>query len=92
MTSRRSIIIREYLKMLKKLKELNINNIFPDFSSVVDIIFYFSYNFLMNAQHIPEKIEEILELNNYIIEDDEYFGRVCDIIINFINVLDSLYF
>ena len=76
MSSRRSIIIKEYFIMINKLKELNINNIFPDFSSVVDIIFYFSYNFLMNTQHIPEKIEEILELNNYIIEDDEYFGQV----------------
>jgi hypothetical protein len=90
MTSRRSLIIRSYLKMIKKLKELSILNIFPDFDNVTDIIFYFSYNFVMNCQHIPEKIEEILELNNYKIEDDEYFGQVCDPIIEFINLLDSL--
>jgi hypothetical protein len=90
MTSRRSLIIRSYLKMIKKLKELSILNIFPDFDNVTDIIFYFSYNFVMDCQHIPEKIEDILELNSYKIEDDEYFGQVCDIIIEFINLLDSL--
>ena len=90
MNSRRSLIIRAYLTMIKKLKELFIFNIFPDFDNVTDIIFYFSYNFVMNCHHIPEKIEEILELNNYKIEDDEYFGEVCDPIIEFINLLDSL--
>ena len=90
MASRRSLIIRGYLTMNKKLKELFIFNIFPDFDNVTDIIFYFSYNFILNCNHIPEKIEEILELNNYKIEDDEYFGQVCDIIIEFINLLNSL--
>ena len=90
MASRRSLIIRGYLTMIKKLKELSIINIFPDFDNVTDIIFYFSYNFILNCNHIPEKIEEILELNNYKIEDDEYFGQVCDIIIEFINLLNSL--
>ena len=90
MNSRRSIIIRGYLTMIKKLKELSIINIFPDFDNVNDIIFYFSYNFVFNCNHIPEKIEEILELNNYKIEDDEYFGQVCDIIIECINLLNSL--
>ena len=90
MNSRRSLIIRNYLTMIKKLKELSIINIFPDFDNVNDIIFYFSYNFVMDCQHIPEKIEDILELNSYKIEDDEYFGQVCDIIIEFINLLDSL--
>ena len=90
MASRRSLIIRGYLTMNKKLKELFIFNIFPDFDNVTDIIFYFSYNFVMDCQHIPEKIEEILELNNYKIEDDNEFGKVCDIIINFINILNSL--
>ena len=90
MTSRRNLIIRGYITMIHKLKELFIFNIFPDFQNVTDIIFYFSYNFVLNCNHIPEKIEEILELNNYIIEDDKYFGEVCDIIINFINLLDSL--
>ena len=90
MSNRRSLIIRGYLTMIKKLKELSIINIFPDFDNVTDIIFYFSYNFILNCNHIPEKIEEILELNNYKIEDDEYFGQVCDIIIEFINLLNSL--
>ena len=90
MTSRRSLIIRGYLSMIKKLKELFIFNIFPDFDNVTDIIFYFSYNFVLNCNHIPEKIEEILELNYYKIEDDDEFGKACDIIIEFINLLDSL--
>ena len=90
MTSRKSLIIKNYLIMIKKLKELFIFNLFPDFENVTDIIFYFSYNFVLNCNHIPEKIEEILELNNYKIEDDKYFGEVCDIIIEFINLLDSL--
>ena len=90
MNNRKSIIIKEYFIMINKLKELGIINIYPDFDNVTDIIFYFSYNFIMDCQHIPEKIEEILELNNYKIEDDEYFGQVCDIIIEFINLLNSL--
>jgi hypothetical protein len=90
MNNRKSIIIKEYFIMINKLKELGIINIYPDFDNVTDIIFYFSYNFIMDCQHIPEKIEEILEINNYKIEDDNEFGKVCDIIINFINVLNSL--
>ena len=90
MSNRRSLIIRGYLSMIKKLKELFIFNIFPYFDNVTDIIFYFSYNFVLNCNHIPEKIEEILELNYYKIEDDDEFGKVCDIIIEFINLLDSL--
>ena len=90
MNNRKSIIIKEYFIMTNKLKELSIINIFPDFENVTDIIFYFSYNFVLNCNHIPEKIEEILELNNYKIEDDKYFGEVCDVIIEFINLLDSL--
>ena len=90
MNNRKSIIIKEYFIMINKLKELGIINIYPDFDNVTDIIFYFSYNFIMDCQHIPEKIEEILELNNYKIDDDNEFGIVCDIIINFINLLNSL--
>lgn len=90
MNNRKSIIIKEYFIMINKLKEVGIIHIFPDFDNVTDIIFYFSYNFIMENRHIPEKIEEILELNNYKIEDDEDFGKVCDIIINFINLLNSL--
>ena len=90
MNNRKSIIIKEYFIMINKLKELGIINIYPDFDNVTDIIFYFSYNFVLNCNHIPEKIEETLEINNYKIEDDNEFGKVCDIIINFINVLNSL--
>ena len=90
MNNRKSIIIKEYFIMINKLKELNIINIFPDFNNVTDIIFYFSYNFIMDCQHVPERIEDILEINNYKIEDDEEFGKVCDIIINFLNLLNSL--
>jgi hypothetical protein len=90
MNNRKSIIIKEYFIMTNKLKELGIINIYPDFENVTDIIFYFSYNFVLNCNHIPEKIEEILELNNYKIEDDNEFSKVCDIIIDFINLLNSL--
>ena len=90
MNNRKSIIIKEYFIMINKLKELGIINIYPDFDNVTDIIFYFSYNFIMDCQHIPEKVEEILEINNYKIESDNEFGIVCDIIINFINLLNSL--
>ena len=90
MNNRKTLIIKEYFIMINKLKELHIINIFPDFNNVTDIIFYFSYNFIMDCQHIPEKIEEILELNNYKIDDDNEFGIVCDIIIKFINLLNSL--
>ena len=90
MNNRKSIIIKEYFIMTNKLKELGIINILPDFENVTDIIFYFSYNFVLNCNHIPEKIEEILEINNYKIEDDNEFSKVCDIIIDFINLLNSL--
>ena len=90
MNNRKTLIIKEYFIMINKLKELGIINIFPDFNNVTDIIFYFSYNFIMDCQHVPERIEDILEINNYKIESDEEFGKVCDIIINFLNLLNSL--
>ena len=89
MNNRKTLIIKEYFIMINKLKEINII-IFPDFNNVTDIIFYFSYNFIMDCVHIPERIEDILEINNYKIEDDEEFGKVCDIIINFLNLLNSI--
>ena len=90
MVSKKSLIISEYCKMINQLREHKIINIFPSFENVSDIIFYFSYTFVMNCNHPPEKIEEILELNHYKIEDDIEFGKVCDIIIEFINLLNSL--
>ena len=63
-------------------------NIFPDFIDVVDLIFYFNYNFLDHSQYV-QTIDNILEINKIEI-DDELFGKVCDLIIGFVNLLNRL--
>ena len=88
MISKKRLIIREYLKMNEDLKPLIEKSIFPDFWDVIDIIFYFNYNFLKPDGDV-QAIDDILEINNINI-DDELFGRVCDIIIDFLNLLRSL--
>ena len=92
MVSKKSLIIEQYLKMNKDIKDLIEKNIFPEFWDVIDIIFYFNYNFLKPDEDV-QTIDNMLEINNIDI-DDEVFGSVCDIIINlildFINFLDSI--
>ena len=88
MVSKKSLIIEQYLKMNKDIKDFIEKNIFPEFWDVIDILFYFNYNFLKPDEDV-QTIDNILEINNIDI-DDEVFGSVCDIIISFLNLLRTL--
>ena len=88
MKTKKQILIQKYLLMIEELKKILNVDIFPEFDDVVDILFYFQYNFLM-IQHPAEKIEDILILNNIILNDD-MFGQVCDLILDFIILLNNL--
>ena len=63
-------------------------HIFPDFEDSINIFFYFNYNFIKNNEYV-QAIDDILEINKIII-NDQLFEKVCDIIIQFINLLKSL--
>ena len=88
MVNKKTLIIEQYLKMNKDIKTLIEKNIFPEFWDVIDIIFYFNYNFLKPDEDV-QTIDNMLEINNIDIDDD-VFGNVCDIIIDFLNLLRSL--
>ena len=88
MKTKKHIIIEKYLLMIQELNKILNVDIFPEFNNPIDILFYFQYNFLM-VPHPAEKIEDILILNNIILEDD-VFGLVCDIILDFIILLNNL--
>ena len=88
MISKKNLIIRQYLEMNNQLNNYIQQNIFPDFIDVVDLIFYFNYNFLDPSQYV-QTVENILEINKIEI-DDELFGQVCDSIIGFVNLLKRL--
>ena len=90
MSNRKCLIIMKYLELIQNLKEYLIYDLFPPFENVVDILFYFNYNFNMNCPHYSEKIEELLEINNYYIDDLEQFMSITGLIIDFINFLNSL--
>ena len=88
MITKKRLIITQYLKMNYDLKHYLHQNIFPDFYDVVDILFYFQYNFMM-VEHTAEKIEDLLLIHNIVL-DDERFGKVCDIIIDFLKLISRL--
>jgi len=85
MTTKKSLIIIKYLKVVEEIKQITGKNIFPDFIDAIDIIFYFGYNF-MNESEYCQAIDDILEINNIFL-DDELFEKVCDIIIDFLNLI-----
>ena len=74
--------------MVEQLRKILNFNIFPEFYDVVDIVFYFQYSFMM-VQHPPEKIEDLLEINNIKL-DDNTFGDVSEIILDFIFLLQTI--
>jgi hypothetical protein len=88
MTTKKSLIIIKYLEVVDKIKLIIGKNIFPDFIDAIDIIFYFTYNF-MNESGYCQTIDDILEINNIFL-DDELFEKVCDIVIDFIILLKQL--
>jgi deoxyhypusine synthase len=88
MTTKKSLIIIKYLEVVDKIKVITGKNIFPDFIDAIDIIFYFTYNF-MNESEYCQAIDDILEINNIFL-DDEVFEKVCDIVIDFIILLKQL--
>ena len=88
MISKRNLIIRQYLQMNSELNNYIQQNVFPDFTDVIDLIFYFNYNFIDQSQYV-QTIDNILEINKIEI-DDELFGQVCDSIIGFVNLLKRL--
>ena len=93
MITKKQLIITQYLKMNYDLKHYIHQNIFPDFYDVVDILFYFilfyfQYNFMM-VEHTAEKIEDLLLIHNIVL-DDERFGKVCDITIDFLKLINRL--
>ena len=63
--------------------------LFPDFFDVIDLIFHFNYYFIDPSQPV-QLIEEILEIVNIVIKDNKIFGKVCDIIIDFLNLINRL--
>ena len=88
MISKRNFIISQYLQMKSQLNNYIQQNVFPDFTDVIDLIFYFNYNFI-DQSHYVQTIDNILEINKIEI-DDELFGKVCDSIIGFVNLLKRL--
>ena len=88
MTTKKKFIYMQFLKLNNDLFVLTNKYIFPDFIDVIDILFYFSYNLLDPNKQI-QVIDDILEINNVEI-DDEHFGKVCDLIIDFVNLLNGL--
>ena len=88
MISKRKLIITEYLKMNSELINYIQQSIFPDFNDVIDLIFYFNYNFMVESQYV-QTIDNILEINKIQI-DDVLFEKVCDLIIDFLNLLKRL--
>ena len=88
MISKRKLIISQYLQMNSQLNNYIQQNVFPDFTDVIDLIFYFNYNFIDQSQNV-QKIDNILEINKIEI-DYELFGKVCDLIIGFVNLLKRL--
>jgi hypothetical protein len=88
MITKKQLIIRKYLLMVKQLKKILHVDIFPEFTNVIDILFYFQYSFMM-CNHPPEKIEDLLEINNIKL-DDNTFGDVSEIILDFIFLLQSI--
>ena len=88
MTTKKSLIIIKYLKVVEEIKQITGKNIFPDFIDAIDIIFYFGYTF-MNESEYCQAIDDILEINNIFL-DDELFEKVCDIIIDYLNLLKQL--
>ena len=88
MITKKHLIIEKYLLMVKELKKILLIDIFPEFYDVVDILFYFQYNFMM-VEHPPEKIEDLLLINNINLDDDT-FGNVSEIIIGFLFLLQTI--
>lgn len=88
MPTRRSIIISSYLKLSKELKQNYKFQFFPDFDSVIDIVFFITYTF-PNENNYVQTIDDILELD-HIELDDKTFSTVCDLIIDFIDLVKSL--
>ena len=88
MISKKRLIIQQYLKMNEDIKEYTKKDIFPEFHDVIDILFYFNYNFLKPNDDV-QNIDDILEINKIDL-DDNIFGKVCDLIIDFLNLLRTL--
>ena len=87
--NRKIIIIRNYLKMCDDLKKYINQDFFPsDLYDVIDIIFFITYTFT-NENEYTQIIDDMLEIKNIEL-DNEKFELVCDIIINFINLIKSL--
>ena len=81
MITKKRLIITQFLNMNFDLKNYIHQNIFPDFYDVVDILFYFQYNFMM-VEHTAEKIEDLLLIHNIVLDDDRC-SKVWDLIIDF---------
>ena len=88
MTTKKSLIIIKYLKLVEEIKLITGKNIFPEFIDAIDIIFYFGYSFMKESEYC-QVIDDILEINNIFL-DDEVFEKVCDVIIEFIILLNQL--
>jgi len=88
MTTKKKFIYMQFLKLNNDLFVLTNKYIFPDFYDAIDILFYFSYNLLDPNKQI-QVIDDILEINNVEV-NDEHFGKVCDLIIDFVNLLNGL--
>ena len=88
MTTKKSLIIIKYLKLVEEIKLITGKNIFPEFIDAIVIIFYFGYNFMKESEYC-QVIDDILEINNIFL-DDEVFEKVCDLVIDFIILLNQL--
>ena len=88
MTTKKSLIIIKYLKLVEQIEIITGKNIFPEFIDAIDIIFYFGYSFMKESEYC-QVIDDLLELNNIFL-DDEVFEKVCDLVIDFIILLNQL--
>ena len=74
--------------MTEEVRKILLIVIFPEFYDLIDMSFYYNYNFIL-VEHTAERIEDILQINNIQLEDND-FGNVCDIILDFIILLRTL--
>ena len=88
MSSKKSLIIIKYLKLVEDIEKYTFINIFPDCNDVVDIIFYFNYTFIKEF-YFYQIVDDILEINKIELGDEE-FGIVSDLILEFIIFLKNL--
>ena len=69
MITKKQFIFMQFLKLNNDLFVYTNKCIFPYFDDAIDVLFYFSYNFLDPTKQI-QAIDDILEINNVEVNDE----------------------